>query len=157
MSDLDRCSEIERACFPASEAASRESIALRIVGYPEGFLVLEKMDEEEVIGFINGGAIHDEDLSNEELKVLEGHDPDAPNLVVFSVSVHPDYQGRGLSTPLLHAYFERAAGLGKRSILLICKRDLVAYYRRFGFEDLGRSPSSHGGAEWFQMRKLLAG
>lgn len=151
--DLDRCLSIEQACFPESEAASRESIKKRIDGYPEGFLVLEV--DQDLVGFINGAAIHGEDLSQEELKVLEGHDPQAPNLVVFSVAIVPEHRGKGLSSLLLSDYFGRAASLNKKSILLICKRKLVSYYERFGFTDLGRSPSSHGGAQWFQMKKVL--
>jgi len=62
--DLDRCFEIESVSYSGDEAATREKILKRIRTYPEGFIVLE--NEKEIIGFINSGATHKVDLSNED-------------------------------------------------------------------------------------------
>lgn len=70
-------------------------------------------------------------------------------------AVAPAHQGTGVSTRLLNAFVERARSLSKQSIPLLCKDGLVGYYRRFGFQDLGPSGSSHGGFRWREMRRVL--
>ena len=39
--DLESIAEIEAVCFPAEEAASRDSFKQRIAAFPESFLVAE--------------------------------------------------------------------------------------------------------------------
>jgi ribosomal protein S18 acetylase RimI-like enzyme len=96
--DLDRCFEIETVSYAGDEAASREKILKRIIAYREGFIVLE--NEREIVGFINSGATHRVELSDEEFKELVGHDPQGRHIVILSVVVHPDYQGKGMAGKL---------------------------------------------------------
>ncbi|MCD7958259.1 MAG: hypothetical protein LUF89_01715 [Ruminococcus sp.] len=39
--------------------------------------------------------------------------------------------------------------------MLTCKANKTAYYERFEFKNEGVSDSTHGGAVWYQMRKIL--
>ena len=153
--DVERCAAIEAACFPPEEAASPERVAQRAREFPDGFLVAEL--DGEVYGMVNGGASHAPDLADEDFKALIGHAPGGANLVIFSVAVHPDLQGRGLSTPLMEAYLARADAAGRAATLLLCKAPLVPYYARFGFIDRGHSSSTHGGARWHEMARALGG
>ena len=50
--DLDAICRVEAICFPASEAATRESLAARLKVFSRHFLLLE--DEGTLIGFVNG-------------------------------------------------------------------------------------------------------
>ena len=52
--DLESIAEIEAVCFPAEEAASRDSFKQRIAAFPESFLVAEVGGK--LIGYINGCA-----------------------------------------------------------------------------------------------------
>ena len=52
--DLDSITEIEAVCFPAAEAASRDSFKERIAAFPESFLVAEVGGR--LVGYINGCA-----------------------------------------------------------------------------------------------------
>lgn len=149
-SDIPACARIEAACFPPEEAASPEKLAKRAALYPDGFVV--GVLDGEVVGFANGAATHQPDLADEAFKDLVGHDPTGTALVIFSLTVRPDLQGRGLSRPLLEGFLSRAKALRKERVLLLCKAHLVPYYARFGFVDLGRSASTHGGAVWHEMR-----
>lgn len=97
--DVDRCYDIEITSYEGDEAATRDKIVTRIKRYPEGFLCMEL--NGEVIGFINAGCAWEVVMSDEEFKELVGHDPDAPNAVIMSVVVHPDYQGKGYSSFVL--------------------------------------------------------
>lgn len=151
--DIDRCYEIESAAYPADEAATREKIAIRIARYPQGFLCMEQ--RREVIGFINAGCAWEVVMSDEAFKELVGHDPAAPNAVIMSVVLHPDYQGQGLSTQMMQAFIAHLRQQGKTAIYLMCKAQYLEMYKRFGYQFLKRSDSTHGGEEWFEMMQTL--
>ena len=151
--DLDRCFEIESVAYAGDEAASREKIQKRIETYPEGFIILE--NNAEIIGFINSGATDNVELSDEEFKEFIGHDPNGKYIVVLSVVVHPDYQGKGMASLLMHNFIERMKVIGKSGIYLICQTGLIDMYASYGFVDLGASNSNHGGLSWNEMSLSL--
>lgn len=147
--DLIACHTIESRCFLPSEAALTSSLRDRITLYPEGFLVAEY--EGQVVGQVNSGSTHKDDITDEKFKQLIGHDPDGQNIVIFSLSVLPEYQKRGIADRLMTNFIKQAHDLGKSKVLLICKDNLVPYYARHGFMDNGPSASDHGGAAWREM------
>lgn len=151
--DLDRCFEIESVSYSGDEAATKEKILKRINAYPEGFIILE--NDREIIGFINSGATHEVDLSNEDFKDLICHDVEGKYIVILSVVVHPTYQGKGMASTLMNSFIDRMRALGKTSIYLICQTQLIDMYARFGFIDLGISDSDHGGMSWNEMSLSL--
>jgi ribosomal protein S18 acetylase RimI-like enzyme len=155
LSDLDQCFVVESAGFPEEEAASRESIRIRVETFPQGFLVAEL--DGRIIGMINSASTNKDDISDEELKKMVGHDTDGQNLVVFSLVVLPEYQKQGIARQLMLRFIEEADRLGKKKILLMCKNNLIEYYERMGFSHIGLSSSTHGGAEWHEMGYLLQG
>ncbi len=150
LSDLEASYQVEIACFPADEAASRENIKKRLSQFPQGYLVAEL--DGAIVGHINSGATNKDDISDEALKALIGHKEDGKNLVIFSVAVLPDYQKRGIASALLRDYIKWARQSPHQAILLLCKANLVDYYAKFGFVDRGISDSTHGGAIWHEMR-----
>ncbi|WP_370280438.1 GNAT family N-acetyltransferase [Pontibacterium sp.] len=151
--DLDRCYEIETVSYGGDEAASKEKILKRIRTYPEGFTVLE--NEREIIGFINAGATDNVVLSDEDFKELVGHDPNGKKIVIMSVVVHPDYQGQGMAGKLMDDFIGRMKLMGKDEIYLICQKELITMYAKFGYQDLGPSESDHGGLSWHEMSLSL--
>jgi len=153
--DLERCYEIETSAYEGDEAATREKIATRIRQHPQGFVVLER--DGEVIGFINSGCADEVVMSDESFKELVGHNPAAPNVVIMSVVIVPEYQGRGYSTILMRHFVDQAAQAGKRSIHLMCKERHIELYRKFGYCYVQPSPSEHGGMAWHEMVMELAG
>ena len=80
--DAMPCYAIELLCFEPAEAATQARIRTRIDVFPEGFLVAELNDQ--IIAFTNSGATHKDDISDEALKDMEGHEDDGANLVVPS-------------------------------------------------------------------------
>ena len=152
--DAERCHEIELAGYSGDEAATLEKIATRIRIYPEGFLVAEK--DQGIIGFINAGACHEVELSDEDFKELIGHDPHGKHIVVMSVVVHPDYQGKGFAGSLMRRFIEDMRAMGKEDIYLICQTELISFYEKYGFEYLHPSESDHGGLAWHDMRLILS-
>lgn len=151
--DLDDCFSVETSAFPPEEAATRETIQLRMQAFPEGFLVAQI--DGRVIGMLNSGVTDKDDISDEELKQLIGHHPDGRNMVVFALAVLPEYQKQGIARQLMARFVEEARQRGKENILLLCKQHLIPYYERLGFSHGGLSKSTHGGAEWHEMRLEL--
>lgn len=151
--DLDDCFRVEIACFPPSEAASKEIIELRIKRFPQAFFVAEV--NGRIVGMINGASTNQKDLSSEELKRLMGHEPDGSNIVVFALAVLPEFQKRGIARELMLRFIGVARKLKKERVMLICKSNLIKYYEGFGFVYVGRSNSTHGGATWHEMHLPL--
>lgn len=151
--DLDDCLMVEMSGFPPEEAASKKTLKLRMETFPQGFFVAEL--DERVIGILNSAATNQDDISDEELKQLIGHDRNGRNLVVFALAVLPEYRKQGIARQLMARFAEEARRLNKENILLLCKRHLIAYYESMGFDHVGPSKSTHGGAEWHEMRLKL--
>ena len=151
--DLDRCFEIESVAYAGDEAATKDKILKRIKTYPEGFIVLE--NDREIIGFVNSGATRKVELSDEEFKELIGHDPEGEHIVIMSVVIHPDYQGRGMASKLMNSFIDKMKSLGKSDIFLICQTELIDMYASYGFVNLGVSDSDHGGMSWNEMSLSL--
>ncbi|VVE32345.1 GNAT family acetyltransferase [Pandoraea commovens] len=151
--DVDRCYEIEISAYEGDEAATREKIATRIDQYPEGFLVLTR--DDRIVGFINSGCAHEVVMSDEAFKELVGHDAAAPNVVIMSVVLAPDEQGKGYARMLMTAFVERMRAAGKATIHLMCKERHVPLYERFGYTYVKPSPSDHGGMAWHEMVMTL--
>ena len=147
--DLDRCFEIEAISYSGDEAATKEKILKRIKTYSAGFIVIE--NSKEIIGFVNSGATHKVELSDEEFKELVGHDPSGEYIVIMSVVVHPEYQGQGMASKLMLHFIHSMKLLGKTEIHLICQTELIDMYAKYGFNYLGESASDHGGLSWHEM------
>jgi predicted N-acetyltransferase YhbS len=152
--DLDECFQVEISGFPPEEAATRETIKLRIDTFPQGFLVAEV--DQRVIAMLNSAATNKDDISDEELKQLIGHDLNGKNMVVFALVVLPEFQQQGIARQLMIRFVEIARQANKANILLMCKQPLIQYYAKLGFIHVGLSKSTHGGAEWHEMRYAVS-
>jgi ribosomal protein S18 acetylase RimI-like enzyme len=156
-SDWQGCCAVEAACFSPDEAAEPDSVAERIRIFPQGFCVAEDSSGAEpvIAGMINSGATSRGDITDEAFKKLVGHDPEGGNMVVFSLSVRPEWQGRGIARQLMERFVLESRSLCKSCILLLCKDFHIGFYERLGFEHGGLSASTHGGVAWHEMRMLL--
>jgi len=151
--DLDRCFEIESVSYEGDEAASKEKILKRISTYPEGFIVLE--ENNTIAGFINCGACHRVELSDEEFKELVGHDNEGKYVVIMSVVVHPKFQGKGYAKKLMDSFINKMQKMQKKEIHLICQTSLIDMYAKSGYQYIGESQSDHGGLSWHEMYLTL--
>jgi len=151
--DVQRCYEIETSAYEGDEAATREKIALRIAQYPQGFRIMEL--DGEVIGFINCGCAYDVQMADEAFKELIGHDPLAPNAVIMSVVIAPEYQGKGYASVMMREFILLMKGMGKKTIHLMCRERHVELYRKFGYCYIKPSDSDHGGLAWHEMIMAL--
>ena len=148
-----RCFEIENIAYAGDEAASKEKIAKRINNYPQGFIVKEY--KGKIVGFINSGACHQVELSDEDFKELIGHDPVGKHIVIMSVVVHPEFQHKGFASEMMKSFIRQMESTNKQDVYLICQTELIDMYAKFGFEYLQESNSDHGGLSWHEMKLNL--
>lgn len=149
MSDLDRCTEIETACFPREQAASRESIRDRLSVYPGHILLGER--NGRVVGYAMGPVIDVPTIADEMFADSSCHNPAGPYQSVFSLAVHPDWQRQGYGRQLLNALIDLARRENRRAVTLTCRQEKIAYYESFGFVNQGTAVSAHGGVVWYDM------
>ncbi|MFK7334349.1 GNAT family N-acetyltransferase [Acinetobacter baumannii] len=150
IADIECCYEIEAEAYLPDEAATYEKIKIRAEQYPEGFIVLEVANK--IIGFINSGCADKVVMSDENFKELKGHSSNAPNIVIMSVVLDPEYQGLGYASHLMNAFIKLAKSLNKKAIYLMCKEQYFKLYEKFGFKYIQISESTHGGVQWYEMK-----
>lgn len=66
--------------------------------------------------------------------VMEANKPSEPHWYLQLLATHPDWQRRGLGARLMEVVFEQADAEGVPCYLETERPELVAYYRRHGFE-----------------------
>ncbi len=148
-SDLDNCAGLEQLCYTDQEAATREHIAKRIETYPDGFFVAES--EGQIIGMINCGATHMDDITDELYMQLAGHVRNGKHSVIFSLAVHPDYRGRGIAHELINLVIEASKKKQKQSVHLLCKKSLINFYEHLGFGSPKLTDSSFNNSNWYEL------
>ena len=154
MSDLDAVTEVERVCFPPLEAAPREAFEKRLEAFSESFLVAET-DDGEVVGFVNGCVTNDEIICDDMFADTSHHNPDGIYQAIFGFAVIPEYRGKGVAQKLMQGIIDLTRERGKKGLTLTCKEHLIEYYGKYGYENMGVSESSHGGAVWYDLVFLL--
>ena len=149
--DVDALTAIEAACFPAAEAATRESFAARLAAYPNHFWLLEE-DDGTLVSFVNG-LVTDEPLLRDEMYADASlHNEHGAWQMVFGVNTLPQYRRQGLAGQVLERVIADARAQGRKGCVLTCKDKLIHYYEKFGFQNEGVSASTHGGVVWYDMR-----
>lgn len=147
--DLDQVTAVEAVCFPAEEAASRDSFQHRIETFPESFFVAEI--NGRIIGFINGAVTEEPTICDEMFENSGLHRADGAYQAVFGLDVLPEHRQQGIAAALMEHMIGAARERGKKGVILTCKEALIPYYSRFGYQNLGVSASVHGGAVWYDM------
>lgn len=150
LSDLDAVAYLEKQCFPSSEAADRNSFSVRLCNFPECFWVSE--EHEHIISMINGMSTQQRDLCDKMYTGTTLYEPNGAWLMLYGVATDPDRQHHGYATRLMHHVIEDTKRNNRQGIVLTCKATLIPFYQRFGFICEGKSVSTHGDAEWYQMR-----
>ena len=150
LEDLDAVTAVEAACFPAAEAATREELEARLREYGNHFWLLE--ENGQLVSFVDGMVTNRADLTDDLYAQAALHNEQGAWQMIFGVNTLPEYRKRGFAEQLLRRAIDDARTQGRRGLVLTCKDKLVHYYAKLGFVSEGVSPSTHGGAVWYQMR-----
>ena len=147
--DLDAVTAVEAVCFPAAEAAGRQSFAHRLAAFPESFFLA--VHNGQIIGFINGCVTNETTIRDEMYEDSSLHDPKGAYQSIFGLDVVKEYRCQGVAAALMEAMIKRAKEQGRKGLILTCKDRLIHYYAKFGYKNMGVSESVHGGAVWYDM------
>lgn len=150
LEDLDSISAVEKECFPTAEAASKESFQKRLSVYPNHFWLLEENDR--LISFINGMVTDEAILRDEMYEDANLHKEDGNWQMIFGVNTIPNYRKQGYAAKLMNFVIADAKKQKRKGLVLTCKKELIHYYQKFGFQNEGISKSVHGGVVWYDMR-----
>jgi [ribosomal protein S18]-alanine N-acetyltransferase len=143
--DLDALLALENACYPPSQAYSREEYRYALVRARAVNLVRE--ENGAAIGFI--GAFH-------HRQHRAGH--------IYTVNVHPSARGRGLGKLLMASCEERLAALGMTRCILevnVENEDAIRLYERCGYTRVERLKDYYTqyrvNDAWLYLKRLGAG
>jgi len=154
-SDLEVVREMESRSYPADEAATAEALAFRRRVAGEFFVVARERGKPDIVGYVCGTLSDADALTHAS---MSSHEPSGSTLCVHSVVTRADARRRGVGGALLRAYVDdwvfRGLGRGMtsnvRAIRLLCKRELLEFYRRGGFRRARTSDVRHGADEWHE-------
>ena len=151
--DAETLAGIENICFPPEESADIQKIKSRIEKFPQHFFILT--ENQQTAGFINGLVSDSPVLTDAMFEDAGLHDENGSYQMILSLAVAPEFQGRGYATALLHHLLDSAKFQHRKGVTLTCKQELIGFYEKAGFVNLGKSGSVHGGAEWYEMRVIF--
>lgn len=153
LDDLEAITEMEAQCFPAAEAATRESFKKRLSVFANHFWLLEK--DGKVISGINGMVVNETTLTDEMYADATMHDENGGWQMILGVTTLPKYQRNGYASLVMKRVISDCKEQERKGIVLTCKEKLIKFYEQFGFVNEGESQSEHGGATWYELRLLL--
>ena len=135
---------LEQAAFPEDEAASDESLQLRLEQASKYFFKL--LSGKDIIGFVNGTRVPGPELHHD---CMTSHVEDGPILVIHSVVIKAENRRTylGLNMLLKYISYVKAANSGIKEIRLLTKPALVTFYMQAGFTFLGPSNVNHGSVQ----------
>lgn len=149
-SDISAISAVESVCFPPAEAATEKDFEARLRVYPNHFWLLE--DHGKLIGFIDGMVTDEPTIRDEMFEKVELHNENGRWQAIFGVNVIPEYRRQGYAARIMEQVISDAKAQGRKGCILTCKDELIHYYEKFGYQNIGMSKSVHGGTVWYDMR-----
>lgn len=150
LSDLDDITELEEKTFPPEQAASRAQFRQRLQRYPDHFWLL--LEGDHLISMVNGAVTMEKDLNDDMYANAHCHNPSGQWQMIFGVNTDPACQHKGYASMLIRTAIHTARSEGRKGVVLTCLKEKIHFYERFGFINEGLSQSTHGDAQWYQMR-----
>ncbi len=149
--DLEQIHQIEKTCFPLSEAATKEQLKERLYYYGNHFCLL--FENNQLISFIDGFVTNEKDLTDQMYEQASMHDELGHWQMIFGVNTSPSNQHKGYASEVMNAFLSDAKKQGRKGVVLTCKKKLISFYEKFGFVNEGITDQSvHGNVQWYQMR-----
>ena len=88
--DLEQIAELERLCFPESEAATKDALKRRLEHNSDCFFVL--VISNRIVCMVNGMVTSNSDLIDEMYHNENLHDPRGDWQMIFGVDTLPEYR-----------------------------------------------------------------
>lgn len=149
ITDLDSIVFVESNCFPKEVMATKEMFKKRLEAYPENFFV--GYVNSEIVGIVNGCVTNQKTITDDLYDDVTTNIKNGNYQVVFGLAVLPKYQGKGIASSLLKHYENYAKTNNRNGVILTCKEELISFYQKRGYKNLGVSESVHGSKVWYDM------
>lgn len=122
--------------LPIKSSVTKERLIVHIIG--------TKIFEPKITEALMDLASKD----NEE----QGHIEGSRYIGIHSLVVDPEWQGKSLGTLLIHDYIQKLSNqdLGDK-VSLIAKENLIGFYEKIGFNNLGESDCKFAGVKWYDL------
>lgn len=97
-------------------------------------------------------------------EAMKSHDATGKILGIHSVVVEEKYRNYGVASAMMQDYLSAMERLNSKEgilkvkmdkIVLIAKKNLLAFYIRNGFRAMGLSPIVHGKEQWFELERTF--
>ena len=114
----------------------------------------------EIIGFVCSTR-----CNSLTAEAMRSHDATGKILAIHSVVVDERYRNQGVASAMLQDYVSAMDRMNKKrgtlkvkmdKIVLLAKKNLLAFYVRNGFMAIGVSPVVHGKESWFELERRFA-
>jgi len=181
-SHIDKCMEIQAACFEPHHCETRQSYVARMALFPEGMVVLMVPTEQEptaqweIAGYIlyqpyfRGEIYYDGDTAKLE-QAISGYrhygaaseDDERPQdsptrrpdcLYTHELSISPKFRGKGLTMPLTSFVEEQAKDTGFDWLSLVSLPAPHGFWKKTGYQT--HSEIDYEGTPCFYMEKRIA-
>ncbi|KAJ2556582.1 hypothetical protein EV175_001908 [Coemansia sp. RSA 1933] len=147
----------EVAGYSEDEAASLESMLYRFTNAPHLFFGAFDTSSGSIVGYITSTQVAAPLVTHDSMGT---HDPKGTTACIHSVCVDPEWQRKGVATRLLELYpqsvrrynssIESGSGCARITRLaMLSREDLVPFYQRAGYTNLGHSSVVHGTEKWY--------
>jgi PhzF family phenazine biosynthesis protein len=152
--DIPAVADIEKDSYPEDEAASKSTLQYRQHHAAPYFrcAVVEDEDDDDnskLVGYICSTRCREF-----EHESMSTHVFNAPLLAIHSVVVQKEYRHKGIATAMLKDYVEQIRILNDGTIeklVLLAKKDLLAFYVDCGFQVMRPSAIVHGSEQWYDL------
>ena len=90
--DAALLTQIEAACFPAAEAATRDRFDARLAAFADHFLICEV--DGQAVGFVDGMVIDSPYIEDVMFEKADMHCPDGAWQSIFGLNTLPEHRDR---------------------------------------------------------------
>lgn len=150
LQDIDQIAAVEKECFPAAEAATKEEFEQRLSHYGDHFWLM--FEDDKLIAFVDGMVTDQEDLTDEMYENASMHQENGAWQMIFGVNTLPGIPDHGYAGELLKRATqmqktreEKVLSLRAKTGWCITMQNLVLKMKEF-------QKSVHGNIVWNQMR-----
>lgn len=108
-------------------------------------------EQKEILAFINGPV-----TDHSRIQDVMFHDPRIHNengkwQAILGVNTSVKHQNHDYASKLMYQLIEDARKQNRKGCILTCKEELIHYYEKFGFMNLGLSQSTLANETWYDM------
>lgn len=153
LSDRPRLIEIENLCFSKEEDSTPKTTKQRLQHIRDSFFVAG--DDGTILGLVNGPVKGQEFITDDLFENIMTNFPCGGHQTILGLAVHPDFQSRGISAKLLAHLEKEARKRNRETVTLTCKEELISFYGKYRYINMGVSDSAHSGVVWYNMSKRL--